>query len=124
MFTTNISTVPARDRSGLRSNILLQAGDVADCDLTVTWVDVQPGARQQPHSHDPQQIYVIVHGRGRMHVEADEREVAQGDLVFIPPRATHAIDNTGPDTLTYVSVATPAFSISDLYDAGELTQPG
>lgn len=122
MFTTSTGTAPARDREGLRSNILLQAGDVADCDLTVTWVDVQPGARQQPHSHDPQQVYVIVRGRGRMHVEGDERDVAEGDLVFIPPRATHAVSNTGQDTLTYVSAATPSFSISALYDAGQLAQ--
>ena len=56
-----------------------------------------------------------------MHVEDDERDLAAGDLVFIPPRARHGIVNTGPDTLTYVSAATPAFSVSDLYDAGELT---
>src|SRR5215216_2664613 len=68
MFVAHANTAPTRHLDGLTSRALLQEGDVADADLTVTWVDVEPGSAQQTHAHDPQQIYVIVAGHGRMTV--------------------------------------------------------
>jgi hypothetical protein len=32
--------------------------------------------------------------------------------------------NTGPDVLVYVSAATPAFRLDELYDSGDLASPG
>lgn len=116
MFVSRGEAAPVRDRAGLRSRILLQAGDTPDAALAISWVDVQPGAEQAPHSHDSQQVYVITSGIGRMLVADEEREVSTGDLVFVPSRALHGIVNTGAGTLTYVSSSTPTFSITDLYD--------
>ena len=62
---------------------------------------------------------MIISGTGRMQVGDEQRELRPGDLVFIPPRAMHGIDNTGDQPLTYVSAATPAFKISDTYDDGQ-----
>ena len=56
-----------------------------------------------------------------MKVGGDEREVSEGQMVFIPPNAEHGIVNTGEGPLTYVSAATPAFEVTDLYDAGQLS---
>ena len=66
MHKRSISSVPKRVRPGLVSHILLQSGDTPTDNLAVTWVEVESGARQQPHSHAPEQTYVIVRGRGRM----------------------------------------------------------
>ncbi|MGI8629649.1 MAG: cupin domain-containing protein [Solirubrobacteraceae bacterium] len=112
-----------RHRTGLSSRVLLQAGDTPDAAIAVTWVDIQPGAEQHPHSHDPQQVYVIINGTGRMLVGDEERDVRVGDLVYVPSRALHGIVNTGTGMLSYVSSATPTFSITDLYETGQLTQP-
>jgi len=121
MFVSSADGASVRDRAGLRSRILLQAGDTPDAELAVTWVDVQPGSGQRPHSHNPQQVYVIIAGTGRMRVADEERDVSAGDLVFVPPRALHGIVNSGAGTLTYVSCATPTFSLTDFYDTGQLT---
>ncbi len=122
MFVSSARAAPVRTRHGLRSTILLQAGDTRDAALAVTWVDVQPGAEQEPHSHDPQQVYVIVAGAGRMRVADEVRDISAGDLVFVPSRAPHGIVNTTAETLTYISSATPTFSITDLYDTGQLVE--
>jgi mannose-6-phosphate isomerase-like protein (cupin superfamily) len=42
-------------------------------------------------------------------------------MVFIPPNVEQGIVNTGDGPLTYVSAATPAFPVTDLYDAGQLS---
>jgi len=97
----------------------MDAGDLGSRNMTVTWVDVPPGAEQRAHSHpDAEQVYVIVRGRGRMSVAGDVEAVGEGDLVFIPPATAHGIVNDGSEDLVYVSAASPPFSMEELYSAG------
>jgi mannose-6-phosphate isomerase-like protein (cupin superfamily) len=104
------------ERGRLRSHFLIDAGDLGSRNLTVTWVDVPPGAEQRAHSHeDAEQVYVIVRGRGRMQVAGDVEEVGEGDLVFIPPATQHGIVNDGTESLVYVSAASPPVSMAELY---------
>ncbi|MGI8902915.1 MAG: cupin domain-containing protein [Solirubrobacteraceae bacterium] len=120
MFVSGLSSAPIRDRDELRSHILLQAGDADGVSLAVTWVEVAPGGLQRPHRHEPQQVYVLLSGRGRMRIDDEERELLAGELVFIPAGAVHGIENTGEEKLVYVSAATPAFDLTGLYDTGQL----
>ena len=104
------------ERGRLRSHFLMDAGDLGARNLSITWVDVPPGAEQRAHSHeDSEQVYVIVKGRGRMSVAGDEEDVEEGDLVFIPPATDHGIVNDGKETLVYVSAASPPVSMEELY---------
>jgi mannose-6-phosphate isomerase-like protein (cupin superfamily) len=107
------------ERGRLRSHFLMDAGDLGSRNLTVTWVDVPPGAEQRAHSHEEaEQVYVIVRGRGRMQVAGEVQEVGEGDLVFIPPATRHGITNDGAETLVYVSAAAPPVSLAELYGDG------
>jgi mannose-6-phosphate isomerase-like protein (cupin superfamily) len=121
MYVSDRSSAPKRELEGLTSHILLEEGDAPGGELSITWVDVEPGGEQKPHSHGPQQVYVITRGTGRMRVGEEESEVSEGQMVFIPPDTEHGILNTGDGVLTYISAATPAFAVSDLYDAGQLS---
>ncbi|MFB1063015.1 cupin domain-containing protein [Natrinema sp. H-ect4] len=110
MRSVHKSDAPALSRDdGLVSHILHSQRDASETDLTITWVDVEPGARQVRHEHDPEQVYVIISGEGVMSVGDDERAVEAGDLVHIPANTEHGLENTGDRTLEYVSAATPAF---------------
>lgn len=117
MIVRSKQTAAQRTTGGLTSHVLLEKGDGADSRLAITWVDVAPGGEQKPHRHEPEQAYVIVRGQGRMVVDGTERDVGARDLVFVPPNGLHGIRNTGEQTLTYVSAATPTFQITALYDA-------
>jgi mannose-6-phosphate isomerase-like protein (cupin superfamily) len=112
-----LSEAAVEERGRLRSHFLLDAGDLGSRNLTVTWVDVPPGAEQRVHSHpDTEQVYVIVRGAGRMRVAGDAEQVGEGDLIFIPPGAEHGIVNDGSETLVYVSAASPPVSMAELYN--------
>jgi mannose-6-phosphate isomerase-like protein (cupin superfamily) len=112
-----LSETEVEERGRLRSHFLLDAGDLGSRNLSVTWVDVPPGAEQRSHSHeDSEQVYVIVRGTGRMEVAGDVEQVSEGDLVFIPPATDHGIVNDGQDTLVYVSAAAPPVSMEELYE--------
>jgi mannose-6-phosphate isomerase-like protein (cupin superfamily) len=104
------------ERGRLRSHFLMDAGDLGSRNLTVSWVDVPPGAEQRAHSNEEaEQVYVIVRGHGRMEVAGDVEEVGEGDLVFIPPATQHGIVNDGTETLVYVSAASPPMSLAEFY---------
>lgn len=117
MRVRRLSEAAVEERGRLRSHFLLDAGDLGSRNLTVTWVEVPPGAEQRPHAHpDSEQVYVIVRGRGRARVAGDSEEVGEGDLVFIPPGAEHGIVNDGSEPLVYISAASPPVSMAELYD--------
>lgn len=99
---------------GLVCRIMHSERSDPETELTVTWVDVKEGGRQKLHSHDPEQVYIVVRGEAVMTVDDEEREVRAGDLIHVPPNAEHAIKNTGDGTLEYISAATPAFDMSDV----------
>ncbi len=120
MFKRSRSEAARRVRDGLVSHILLHAGDLPETRLTVTWVDVDPGSRQRPHSHAPEQVYVVVKGGGKAKVGEEERWVAAGDLIYIPPNTLHGIENSSNEVLTYISAATPAVDWETFYDMGPL----
>ncbi|MFA9415288.1 cupin domain-containing protein [Natrinema sp. HArc-T2] len=115
MRKMNKSDAPALTRNdGLVSHILNSRHDDPETELTITWVDIDPGARQVLHEHDPEQAYVILAGTGIMTVGDEERAVEAGDLVHIPANTEHGLENTGDRTLEYVSAATPAFPAAEV----------
>ena len=121
MYVKDLGDAPTRELDGLVSHILLEEGDAPGGEMSITWVDVEPGNEQPQHSHGPQQVYVITRGSGRMKVGEEERDVSAGSMVFIPSNMEHGLVNTGDETLTYVSAATPAFPVTQLYDAGQIS---
>jgi|SRR5271165_319135 len=52
---------------------------------------VDGGGRVDPHSHPTHEFYYVLSGRGIMTIEGDDREVAQGDLIYIPPDKVHTL---------------------------------
>jgi mannose-6-phosphate isomerase-like protein (cupin superfamily) len=120
VFVTDVVTAPRRERGGLLSHVLLQDGDVPGTSLTVTWVEVAAGGAQEEHSHDAEQVYVVVRGQARMTVGPETQRIQGGQLVHIPVGTAHAIRNDSHEPLLYVSATSPAVRITDLYDSGML----
>ena len=120
MYIKNKETVSQKERQGLVSHILLQQGSYPGTQLAITWVDVAPGARQLPHRHEPEQVYVIIQGQGIMQVDGDQQVVSSGDMVYIPPNSLHGINNQSDEKLTYISASTPSWDIDAVYDQGDL----
>jgi mannose-6-phosphate isomerase-like protein (cupin superfamily) len=73
-----------------------------------------PGGETQEHYHrESEEIYYFTHGRGRLRVGAQEREVAPGDAVVIAPGLTHKLWNTGEEPLRLLCCCSPAYSHED-----------
>jgi quercetin dioxygenase-like cupin family protein len=57
----------------------------------VSEFEVAGGGEVDPHNHPTHEFYYVTSGRGIMVIEGEEREIAQGDLVHIPPMAVHSL---------------------------------
>ncbi len=65
------------------------------------YVLVAPEAdRQQPHEDD--EVYVVLEGSGRLEVDGEQTDLAEGDAVFVPAGAEHRF--TGYERLSVLVV--------------------
>jgi mannose-6-phosphate isomerase-like protein (cupin superfamily) len=73
-----------------------------------------PGATTTPHYHPrAEEIYYILAGQGRMRIETETSAVGPGDAIAIPPGLTHAITNTGDETLVFLCCCAPGYEHAD-----------
>jgi mannose-6-phosphate isomerase-like protein (cupin superfamily) len=115
MFISKRADAPQNHRGGQISYLLLEKGQFGASKLAITMVEGGPGSKQEVHSHtESEQVYVIVRGRGLMHVGEEAQELGEGDLVYIPPSTGHFIENVGEDALVYVSATSPPFDAQRL----------
>lgn len=57
-----------------------------------------------PHRHTHAEIYHITSGRGILHIDGKEQEVAAGSVVYIPGDAEHGIRNESDEELRWLYV--------------------
>ncbi len=116
MLVRRLAEAPTEEWHGLRTNILMDAGELGSRHMSVTWLDVPAGTDQELHSHEEsEQVYVVARGSGSMTVAGDTQEIASGDLVLVPPATDHSIANSGQDELCVVSVQSPAVTVSEVF---------
>ena len=53
--------------------------------------EVAGGGFVDPHSHPTHEFYYVTSGRGIMTIDGEDRSIAQGDLVYIPPDKVHSL---------------------------------
>ncbi len=53
--------------------------------------EVAGGGYVNPHSHPTHEFYYVLRGRGIMTIGDEDRTIAQGDLVYIPPDVVHSL---------------------------------
>jgi mannose-6-phosphate isomerase-like protein (cupin superfamily) len=57
--------------------------------------EVAAGGYVFPHEHPTHEFYFVMSGRGVMTIADEDRDVAAGDLVYIPPDTVHSLRPTG-----------------------------
>jgi mannose-6-phosphate isomerase-like protein (cupin superfamily) len=69
--------------------------------------------------HESEEIYYFVSGRGRMRLGVEERQVAAGDCVVIPPGTRHKLWAAPDHDLVLLCACAPAYRDEDT----EITEP-
>jgi mannose-6-phosphate isomerase-like protein (cupin superfamily) len=123
VLVRRLSDAAVTEVHGLRPHILMDAGELGSRHLSVNWLEVPPGVREELRSHEEaEQVYVVVAGTGTMSATGDTQNLGAGDLVLIPPATDHSVANDGEEPLALVSVQSPAVSADELYSRRLATQ--
>lgn len=74
----------------------------------LNWSVLKVGNSFQRHYHeDMQEVFVMIVGQARMHIEEADRpglkvDLLAGDVILIEPREIHSMENTGDEDVTYL----------------------
>lgn len=77
-------------------------------DVLLVMNECRPGMALRPHSHDFDQIAMIVSGHGRYHVGGRPHEVSAGSIMLIPAHVEHYIEPLGEEPVMNLDVFAPA----------------
>ncbi len=102
----------AGDRSILREILHPDKADLA-IRYSLAHATVGPGETTTPHRLRTTEVYYILEGHGRMHIDAQADEVTAGCTIYIPPHATQFIENLGSEDLVFLCIVDPAWRSED-----------
>ncbi len=102
----------AGDRSILRELLHPDKADLA-IRYSLAHAIVKPGQKTTPHRLRTAEVYYILQGRGRMHIDAEVADATCGCAIYIPPRATQSIENPGDVDLVFLCLVDPAWRLED-----------
>lgn len=74
---------------------------------------VPPHKASTPHSLKTSEVYYILEGTGRMHINDETADVKPGQAIYIPPEAIQYIENTGTSDLKFICIVDPAWRPED-----------
>ena len=85
----------------IRQALVASRDDVAAACHGIFYVELPLGTSVGEHVHDldSEEYYLILSGSGRMRLGDETFDVTEGDLIRNDPGQTHALTNTGTDTL-------------------------
>jgi mannose-6-phosphate isomerase-like protein (cupin superfamily) len=102
----------AGDHTRLRE--LLHPGkQAAVINYSLAHARLAPGEASTKHRLTSSEVYYILSGRGRMHIDNEERDVARDAAVYIPPDAVQWIENIGSEPLVFLCIVEPAWQPAD-----------
>jgi quercetin dioxygenase-like cupin family protein len=81
-------------------------------DLRLYDVTFRPGGRTVWHTHEVDQVLVVISGHGIVATESEERTVRTGDLVIVPAHERHWHGASPTTEMTHLAVMTEG---SDIY---------
>jgi mannose-6-phosphate isomerase-like protein (cupin superfamily) len=75
---------------------------------------VPPGGETAEHYHvEAEEVYLFTRGRGRMRLDDEELDVADGLCVVIAPGTRHKLWNPGGEPLVLLCACAPAYAHDD-----------
>ncbi len=76
--------------------------------LSTTLLYLAPGGRLEPHSHENEEVYVVLEGEGKGYFGREEPvPVKKGTFFHLPPYAEHGLENTGDEMMKVLIATSP-----------------
>lgn len=81
---------------------------------SLAWFRVPPNKKTWKHSLKTSEVYYILSGKGRMHIDDASFEVGPHDTIYIPPNAVQSIENlSSSEEIVALCIVDPAWKKED-----------
>ncbi len=81
------------------------AGEDHGSSVSLVLIEARPGYRQSPHVHPTEEVVAVHEGSATFHLgETQSRTVTAGEVVRVPARVVHWLENRGAEPLHAVAV--------------------
>ncbi|MFC1693975.1 cupin domain-containing protein [Candidatus Latescibacterota bacterium] len=87
--------------------------------MSVNYIELQPGEEVRPHTHSRAEVYVFLTGKAIVMTGDEILEVSTGDVALAPIGTPHAIKVLGSDPLRFFAFNSPPASTCPMVDAPE-----
>ncbi len=74
---------------------------------------LEHGKASLKHRLHSSEVYYILKGRGRMHIDDEAQVVQTGDAIYIPLGAQQYIESLGPGELAFLCIVDPPWRAED-----------
>jgi len=98
----------AGDNSHLREILNPRKEDIS-IHYSLAWAYVKPNEKTLLHELKVSEVYFILNGKGTMHINNEEKNIGEGDTIYIPPNAAQFIENTGEENLEFLCIVDPTW---------------
>jgi len=86
--------------AGRRTRVLVGPGAPEEAEgFVLGHVTIYPGGSVPLHSHEQEEVYVILSGHGKMHIDDEVADVKPGDYFYMAPNSTHLLENTSDENM-------------------------
>ena len=103
----------AGDMSRLRELVHPDRDYPFDARYSLAHATVEPGRATARHRLSSSEMYYVLGGMGRIHIDAEAAIIEMGDAVEIPAGAVQWIENTGSAPLVFLCIVDPAWREED-----------
>ncbi len=115
MFIRNLKSCKkfiAGDSSVLRELLNARKGEFA-FGYSLAHAVVKPKKATKPHKLKTSEVYYVLEGIGRMHINKEVSNVRPGDTIYIPPDRLQYIENIGKSDLVFLCIVDPAWRLQN-----------
>ena len=91
------------ESSGVKETWLIGKAEQAK-NFALRYYEIEVGGRSKREKHAHDHGIIFLHGEGKVLLNEDLHEVAQGDVVYIPPVSLHQILNSGNSRLGFLCI--------------------
>ena len=90
--------------------LLHPKNDGVSLPCSLAYASLSPQTSSHPHCLQATEMYFILTGTGRMHINNESKMLSKGCVVYIPPNARQYIENTGEEELSFLCIVAPPWS--------------
>jgi len=112
VFIKNLSDCKeftANDGCRLRE-LLHPKNDPVDLPYSIAIARIEPGKQTYNHKLAQTEVYYILSGTGRIHVDEETENVKPGDVILIPPGSIQWLENSGTTELQFIAIVNPPWT--------------